>query len=673
MFILVACEWGALMDFNQFLETALRLHQQGNPADAERLYLMLLQQHPEHADVLHLLGMARAMQGALEQGIADLQAAIRLNPQAPSYHNNLGQLLEQAGQRTAAILHLERALALDSGYFEAANNLGNLLFQNGDLQAAKRAYLNALSLSAPPERRAQLQINLARLCTQEGSFEPVVTLCAEVLAQLPNFLPALHLQLDAQLKRPDFFAAIETAEQIWQLEPLPENGLRLLSLLPPPIFQDADDLAYWRSRYQTLLDQLSGPLAWSGRPLRIDNTPFYLSYMGRNDRDLLTQLATIYRQILPEHPPQGPVKTQLSPHQKRIGFCSLHFYNHSVTHCFEGLIQACASQADFEVYLFSMERAQQDAHTERLRSGVKEFRVLPDDEAAARESIAAAELDILIYPDIGIDTFTWMLAFTRLAPVQMVLSGHPVTTGIPTLDYYLSSELLEGPEAQGHYSEKLVQLKHIPVNYSLPALPVPFKSRSEVFAELNLPEDQHLYLCPMMPFKFHTDLDALFAAILEGDPQGMIGIFDYPLAFFSEKLLPRLQAHLGSAFHRLKVLPWLPQPLFLNLLAHVDVALDTPHFGAGNTAYLSLGLGTPMVTLPSQYLRGRSTLALYQQMGMTDLIAQTPADYVQLALRLGQDRDFQLQMRQKITERSDLIFGRQDGILDLIEFLRNLC
>jgi protein O-GlcNAc transferase len=661
--------------FKQQFQSAVNLHQQGQAQAAKDIYLELLSDSPNHPELHHLLGLTKAMLGDLAAGIADILAAIQLKPDAPAYHNNLGQLLLKSGRLNEALPYLQRAVQIDPTYLEAANNLAQGLIQTGQYAAARQVYKQALNFTHSPSQQAQrtqIHYNLATLCAQMGDYPALLAYTAQILTDDPTSLPALQLQLDAQLKIPDLFAAIATAQAIWKQEPVPENGLRLLSLLPPPLFKSQEDLNHWRNCFESLLTELSSqPLTLTGGALRIDNTPFYLSYMGFNDKNSLMQLAGLYRQILPEHPPQGPVKSKMAPKQKRIGFCSLHFFDHSVSHCFGKLIEAFTEVADFEILLYSMEKAQQDSQTELLRSVASQFVVLPDDLDASAERIAADQLDMLIYPDIGIDTFTWMLAFTRLAPVQMALSGHPVTTGIPTIDYYISSELLEGPEAQIHYSEKLVLLKSIAVNYALPPLPKTFKSREQIFTELNLSHNKHLYLCPMMPFKFHPDLDPLLRAILETDPEAEIAIFDYPLAFFSDNLLPRLEQNLSPYAQRLRVLPWLPQATFLNLLAHVDVALDTPHFGAGNTAYLSLGLGTPMVTLPSPFLRGRSTQALYQQMDLPNLIAHTPEEYVQLALRLGSDRAFQTQMRENILAKNHLLFDRKDGIDELIDFVKN--
>src|SRR5262249_44821011 len=107
----------------------------------------------------------------------------------------------------------------------------------------------------------------------------------------------------------------------------------------------------------------------------------------------------------------------------------------------------------------------------------------------ARQAIAAQNLDILFYADLGMDPITFSLAFSRLAPVQCVTWGHPVTTGIPTIDYFVSSSLLEGDGSEAQYSEKLVRPSNLAVCYRRPSLPARPKSRSD----FGLPDDAHLY------------------------------------------------------------------------------------------------------------------------------------------------------------------------------------
>src|SRR5207237_4862511 len=115
---------------------------------------------------------------------------------------------------------------------------------------------------------------------------------------------------------------------------------------------------------------------------------------------------------------------------------------------------------------------------------------------AAREVVAEQRRAVLVYADLRMDRLAYTLAFPRLAPVQCVTWGHPVTSGIPTVDYFVSSTLFESEDADAHYTEKLVRLDSLPFYAYRPALPERFKAR----ADLGLPTDMHIYACPQSLF-----------------------------------------------------------------------------------------------------------------------------------------------------------------------------
>jgi predicted O-linked N-acetylglucosamine transferase (SPINDLY family) len=109
---------------------------------------------------------------------------------------------------------------------------------------------------------------------------------------------------------------------------------------------------------------------------------------------------------------------------------------------------------------------------------------------------------------------------------------------------------------------------------------------------------------------------------------------------------------------------------YRQLLATADVQLDPLPFGGGNTSYDGLTLGIPIVTLPSQFLRGRITYALYKQMEMLDCVTASREEYVQMAVRLGCDRDFRQAMRDKILSQNGVLFENRAGVRDLEQFFR---
>jgi predicted O-linked N-acetylglucosamine transferase (SPINDLY family) len=331
-----------------------------------------------------------------------------------------------------------------------------------------------------------------------------------------------------------------------------------------------------------------------------------------------------------------------------------------------GLI-ANLSRHEFDVTVFSI-GPRDDQLGRSIRQLADHHVALPAFVPAARRLLEEAPQDVLFYPDLGMDPVSYGLALIRLAPVQCVTWGHPVTTGMDTMDYFLSSELLDPPGAKAHYAETLVRLKHLPICYDRPALPGPPPER----ARFGLPEDVHLYGCLQSLFKMHPEFDDLLGGILRRDERGLIILLEGPNPHWGELLRRRFATTLPDVAGRIRFLPPQPRESFLGLTAAVDVLLDPIHFGGGNTSYEALAFGVPVVTLPSPYLRGRITLALYGQMGVLDCVASDAAAYVDVAVRLGTDKDYRETICAKILAANSVLYGNTAGVREVEEFIKSV-
>ena len=116
---------------------------------------------------------------------------------------------------------------------------------------------------------------------------------------------------------------------------------------------------------------------------------------------------------------------------------------------------------------------------------------LPVDFGRAVETVRAARLDVLYYWEIGTDSANYFLPFQRLAPVQCTSWGIQVTSGIPTVDYYLSSALVEPDDATSHYSETLLLADTLLTYQSCASLDAEPRPR-EFFA---VPAERRWYVC----------------------------------------------------------------------------------------------------------------------------------------------------------------------------------
>ncbi len=324
----------------------------------------------------------------------------------------------------------------------------------------------------------------------------------------------------------------------------------------------------------------------------------------------------------------------------------------------------------------------------RERFEVYALRITPSaDDEMTRLICASADHEVALDPDIpprrvnrlppwastycSTRTSAWspksfFLAFARLAPVQCVSFGHPDTTGIPSMDYFVSNHLYETPAADSHYSERLFLLHDLPTlaYYYRPTRRAPVRRE-----DFGLPAGATLYLCPQTLFKVHPDFDDLIRGILTRDPLGVVvfiqGSFEQWAEMLRQRFAPddaggcragNLHSQHGS------------RHLVLELLAVADVILDPVHFNGMNSSLESFAVGTPVVTLPTLLQRGRHTQAMYRRMGIVDCIARNGEDYIDIAVRLGTDRAHAREVRERILARNGVLFENPEVVREFERF-----
>jgi predicted O-linked N-acetylglucosamine transferase (SPINDLY family) len=394
---------------------------------------------------------------------------------------------------------------------------------------------------------------------------------------------------------------------------------------------------------------------------------FYLAYQGENERDVMVLLSQFHRQAFPSlqwTAPQCAARgASVRGRRIRLGLFSSYLRTHAVAWTIRGLLEELPKDR-FEIVLFSGQ-SPSTAIMPEIRAAAEKVVRLPRSLEEARQAIAKEDVDVLIYADIGMEGLSYSLAHARLAPVQCATWGHPVTTGISTVDYYISSDLAEPEDAASHYSERLVRLAGVQTCYRRPVFP----SEPGLPTVPGLPSGAAIYLCPQSLFKIHPDMDRPLSEILRRDPAGYLLIFEGKEKSVTDRLLERWAAPFKDVIDRVRTIPRVPFANFLAIVASADVLLDTWPFGSGNTSYQGFAAGVPIVTLPGKYLRGRAVLAHYRLMGFGDCIADSPESYVDIAVRLGTDPDFHGRIAALICERSHVLFDDERVCRDLARFL----
>jgi len=453
--------------------------------------------------------------------------------------------------------------------------------------------------------------------------------------------------------------ALHYSRLAYDLNPTADTLLSL-KLIVPSIMDSAEAIRETRARYREGVEELlAEPPRLEAPQGALGLSAFFLAYHGENDRDLQMRTARLFLKAIPSlqftapHCLDAQRRMARRAGRIRIGFISRFFASHSIYSTSIGLIERL-SREKFEVIVLRITPARDDASTARVRAAADQTVELDPDLYRARQQIANLALDILFYQDIGMEQTSYFLAFARLAPIQCVSFGHPNTTGIPTMDYFISNDLFEPPGAAAHYSEKLVQLRDLPTlaYYYKPVVPpTPAKRES-----LGLPADAALYVCPQTLFKLHPDFDGLLHGILVRDPRALIVLIEGQFQDFTARLQQRFARTLPGLVHRIVFIRFLPFDRFMQLLRSADVVLDTPHFNGMNSSLQAFAVGSPVVTWPGKLQRGRHTQAMYRKMDIDDCIAADPGQYVDIAVRIGTDRVYAAGLRARIGSRNHVLF-----------------
>jgi predicted O-linked N-acetylglucosamine transferase (SPINDLY family) len=442
----------------------------------------------------------------------------------------------------------------------------------------------------------------------------------------------------------------------------------LRALAIPSLFDSVQEIRQIRARLQLEIDELGRRrLAVSDPSVDVGVTNFNLAYQGEDDREIQEKIAALHLHACPGLryvAPHCSGRRSRSAGRIRVGIASTFLHDHSIGRVVRGLF-AQLDRSRVSVHGFAFQ-SKEDPLYLAMKRDADEWVTLPRDFAVAREALASAQLDVLLYPDIGMDPLTYFLSFARLAPVQCTTWGHPVTSGVPALDYFISTDYFESPGSESHYSERLVCLRDVafPGYYLRPpevhAAPAPGFDRG-----------RRVYFCPQVLFKLHPDFDPIIADILRRDRGGEVvithnGAYD---AHRLKRLQARLQRNAPDVFDRIVFLPRTPgADGYIQRMRACDVVLDTVHYCGGNTSLEAISTGAPVVTLPSALQRGRHTYGFFRKMDFMDTVVQSAGDYAQLAVRIASDKAFAVHLRQTQAARAAALYEDSGAVHQMEDF-----
>lgn len=617
-----------------------RVHMdQARPADALKDFQAAVNADPKHVRAWNNLGIALQALDRTDEALRAFNYTITLDVRYPVAHFNLARIHNRRGDTRRAVEHAQAAVQSDPGYVEAWLLLG-------DIHRRKRETANALAAFAAAVRAAPDHVvartTRAEMVAEAGGHEEARAEFRRIAERAPNDLKAA---LNTNLLLPQVYASLEQLEAARREY---AQGLERLHEAAPRFVFPRGDLALDAARW----------------------TNFYLAYQGKNDRALQQRYGEFQRRVLEPAVPEllAPRPRRSGGERIRVGFLSHFFFNCTAGRYFSSWItQLDAGRFEKFVY-YTNEWVADDTRT--IAAAAQTFRHMPGMSLQAiAQQVVRDDLDILVYPELGMHPETFTLAGLRLAPVQCAGWGHPNTTGLPTIDWFISCAEMEPHGAGEHYSERLALLPGLGTRYAIPTA-----EAAGSRADFGLPEGRTTYLVPQSLFKIHPDNDDLIARVLERDANGVAVMFashhDHLTQAFATRLAASLAKRRIDIHERVFFLaPFMPHPRYLRLNALCDVMLDTLHWSGGNTSLDALASGLPVVTLPGALMRGRQSQAMLRTLGAEELVASDLEAYVETAAALGRDPDRRRALSRAILARRPELFERDEPVRALEDFL----
>jgi len=480
------------------------------------------------------LGLIREKQGDIDNAIKCYQNVIELEPKFVDAYNNLGNIFKGLGDLDKAYWIYDRAIFINPEHFGSYLNLGNIFMAQKKFAQAIQNYTKALKLqSENPEvfynlglafeanKEQELgSLNFGFAYYYQKNFSKAIVkfeeyfsknigdinfyLCfAKSYRNLNEEKKALAIYTEGIKNHSQEFdlyisfisthvicgkidQAIYESEKLCKLFPDSIAFKWLNCRIIPMIYSHQEEISIYRQRYTEKLKQVTLEIKWDSEEIKKEslseiltntNYNFFIQYQGKNDLELQKIYGDYVHQVMSVNYPQWVqpipqdilIKNSIVKRKIRIGYISKNLTDHTVGNLFAGWLRH-HNQEKFQIYSYLIDNIE-TAGTQSFKIFSDSFHKISNDIEKICEQILADHLDVLVFLDIGMDEIITCISSLRLAPIQCMTWGHPITSGSPTIDYFLSSELMETQDSQNYYNEELVLLPNISISYPVPTLP----------------------------------------------------------------------------------------------------------------------------------------------------------------------------------------------------------
>ena len=596
--------------------------------------------------------------------------------QLPSLLIAANRAIAQGDLLRAAEL-LAEALALDAqnpqisrAYAQVQGNLSARLLKAGDAIGAQKSAERALAVDT---KQVIARFNLAGAFAALKLWPQAAEHYGLLHRQVPQDreIAALHEHANWQLGET---LALENQSASARKRFASVPGLRAriaAALCLPYVHENEAHRVAERARYQQALAALAEgftPQALKRTPADLDAlrwSNFLLAYQGENDCELQSIYGDLLAAAVQAWFPQWCVAQPAV--RGRVLLVSSGFRQCTIGAYFGAWIGALRG-AGYEVEVYQIGPVH-DSFTAELIAQASRGAVLGGSTTRLAAQLRERRAELLIYPELGMDERLLALASLRLARVQTCAWGHPVTSGLPSMDGYFSCAAMEPADADSHYRERLLLLPGLGTRYLAPATPK-LRARSD----LGLPEGP-LALIPQAPFKLLPRNDLRLIGLAESAPAVRFVLFEGESAGMTAALQTRLRAAFSArdlAPDRLIWLATTDRTNFLEICAACDLNLDSASFSGGNTTLDALIAGLPVVTRADTFMRGRQSAAMLNMLGLDAFACASESELLARASALLRNGQLQAETRARIRANLPALLAEEHALDTLCTLVAEL-
>jgi protein O-GlcNAc transferase len=637
------------------LDKAIQHHREGRLAEAERLYRELLAKDPDQSQALYQLGVIALQSGRLDEAVGMLERATALAPNNAACHANLGEAQRRSGLFATAIDSLLKAIALDPDLAAPFYYLALVLEERGAIDGALASFRRASELE-PNLPDIQARIDAAHAATRRSGPPANDGREPDAGASLSaTTLVALALPLAVKGRLQD---AVSLLRRAVELHPRLVAAHCNLGVVHGALGQIYEAAASYRraleiepdladTHYQLgnallrggLLDEAIASFR-SALALTPEHHPhhsdlvFVLHFHPDYDsRAILAEARAwdaAHARPLATHR-IAPTRDRPLDRRLRIGYVSPNFRQHCQAFFMSPLL-ANHDHEGFEIVCYS-DVARPDEWTGRLLGHAdRSLNVAGMSDAALADRIRDDGIDILVDLTMHMAQNRLLVFARKPAPVQVCWLAYPGTTGLTAIDYRVTDPYLDPPETEGHaYAEQPLRLPNTfwcydPLAVGDAASPLPARQRGHIrFGSLN------------NFFKVNDAAVSLWARVMREVGTSKITLL-VPAGDARNRTADLFEAH-GVVRDRLEFVEYQPRLPYLATYRAIDLCLDTFPYNGHTTSLDAFWMGVPVVTLVGSTVVGRAGLSQAMNLGLPELVARTPNEYVKIAVELSNDLD----------------------------------